>query len=139
MPFRLLLPRALYEAMVGQARAELPNECCGFLAGTIADGVGRVTKRYPLVNEAASPVRYACEGRSLFDAHKDMRRLGIELLAIYHSHPTAAPVPSKTDLAMAFWPEAMSLIISLVEAEPVVRGWWLTETDCTPAEWETFV
>ena len=107
--------------MVGQAQAELPNECCGFLAGTVADGVGRVTKGYPLVNEAASPVMYACEGRSLFNAHKDMRRLGIELLAIYHSHPTSAPVPSKTDLARAFWPEAMSLIISLAEAEPVAH------------------
>ncbi len=65
-----------------------------------------------------------------------MRRLGIELLAIYHSHPTSAPVPSKTDLARAFWPDAVYLIVSLAAEEPVVRGWWLTETDYRAAEWE---
>lgn len=136
MPFRLVVPRELYEAMVRQAREELPNECCGLLGGVVAGGVGRVVKRYPLVNEAASPVEYACEGRSLFDAHKDMRRLEIDLLAVYHSHPTSAPVPSKKDLALAFWPQAVYLIVSLAAAEPEVRGWWLTETDYCAAEWE---
>ena len=51
MPFRLEVPRALYSAMLEQARAELPNECCGLLAGTVEEGVGRVVARYPLVNE----------------------------------------------------------------------------------------
>jgi [CysO sulfur-carrier protein]-S-L-cysteine hydrolase len=136
MPFRLVVPRELSEAMVRQAQEELPNECCGLLAGTVADGLGRVLKRYPLVNEAASPTEYACGGPSLFAAHKDMRLLGIELLAIYHSHPTSAPVPSKKDLALAFWPDTVYLIVSLAEEEPVVRGWWLTETDYRAAEWE---
>src|SRR3954452_20721502 len=42
MSFRLEVPRALYSAMLEQARAELPNECCGLLAGTVEEGVGRV-------------------------------------------------------------------------------------------------
>jgi proteasome lid subunit RPN8/RPN11 len=136
MPFRLVVPRELYEAMVRQAQQELPNECCGWLGGTVADGAGWVVKRYPLVNEAASPKEYFCQGPSLIAAHKDMRGLGIDLLAIYHSHPTSAPVPSKKDLALAFWPDAVYLIVSLAAEKPEVRGWWLTETDYREAEWE---
>ena len=61
--------------MLEQAQAELPNECCGLLAGRVADGVGRVEMRYPLVNELTSPVEYSAEAMSLFAAFKDMRAL----------------------------------------------------------------
>jgi len=38
-----------------------------------------------------SPTRYAAERAGLFEANKAMRnRAGV--LAIYHSHPTSAPV-----------------------------------------------
>ena len=63
--FRLLLPRQLYAAMVAQAQAELPNECCGLLAGRIDAGVGRVEQRYPLVNELTSPVEFQSEPRGM--------------------------------------------------------------------------
>src|SRR3954447_27003563 len=62
MLFRLLIPGSFYEAMVAQALEELPNECCGFLAGALEPGelaLGRVTARYPLVNDLASPTEYA--------------------------------------------------------------------------------
>jgi len=136
MSFRLVVPRELYEAMLRQAREELPNECCGFLAGIIAGGAGRVTKRYPLVNRLASPKEYEVRAGEVRAALDDMDRLGIEALALYHSHPTSAPVPSKKDLESAFYEEAVYLIVSLVAAEPEVRGWWLTETDYREAAWE---
>ena len=134
-PFRLEVPRRLYEELVAQAVAELPNECCGVLAGTVAGGVGRVTQRYPLVNARASPVVYDAEPGGLFAAFKDMHRLGLQELAFYHSHPISAPVPSRMDLARAFWPDAVMLIVSLAGKEPKVRGWWMTEQDYREAEW----
>src|SRR5437773_1648343 len=82
------LPRELYEALVGQARAEQPNECCGLLAGRVEAGVGRVSHRFPLRNELASPREYSSEPRDHLNADRRMRELGIDLLAIYHSHPT---------------------------------------------------
>jgi proteasome lid subunit RPN8/RPN11 len=139
-PFRLQVPRALVEDMVAQAVAELPNECCGLLAGLVADAgsirVGRVLRHYPLVNAAASPTAYLSDSRSLFDAHKDMRRLGTDLLAVYHSHPTSEPVPSRTDLAENLYPEAVHLIISLQTAEPKIRGWWLVGSDYQESAWD---
>ena len=69
----------------------MPNECVGFLAGTIADGVGTATQCLPLVNELASPTDFLTEHhQSLFAAHRAMRGVGTHELAIYHSHPTSA-------------------------------------------------
>src|SRR5262249_42585040 len=102
MSFRLLLPAQLRDEMVAQARAELPNECWGLLAGRVEGGVGRVEVRYPLVNVAASPVEYLSNDKVLFETDRDMRRRGIQELAVYHSHPTSDPVPSRKDLEQNF-------------------------------------
>jgi proteasome lid subunit RPN8/RPN11 len=41
-----------------------------------------------------------------------MRMRGEELLAIYHSHPRdAEPVPSETDVRLAFYPNVVYFII----------------------------
>jgi proteasome lid subunit RPN8/RPN11 len=145
MPFRLRTPRRFVEAMVAQALAERPNECCGLLAGVLEtpdEGeappapVGRVVECYALVNAAASPVEYESDARAMFEAYRDMRRRGLEVLAVYHSHPTSAPVPSRTDLARNYSPEVVNLIISLTTDPPQVRGWWLTEEGYREAEWE---
>ncbi len=143
--------------MLAQAVAELPNECCGLLAGriigedlpdpypppTLAEGkgggetaVGQVLKCFPLVNAAASPKEYLANDRVLLDAFRDMRERGIEHLAVYHSHPVTDPVPSKTDLERNYYGDVMHLIISLKVDVPVVRAWRLTEVDYREAEWE---
>jgi proteasome lid subunit RPN8/RPN11 len=122
--------------MVAQALAEKPNECCGLLAGVVRDGVGRVTRRYPLTNELASPIEFVGDSKSHFQAHKDMRQNSLELLAIYHSHPTSLPIPSKTDLARNYDPTVVTLILGLSGPVPDVRVWWLTDSDYREAEWE---
>lgn len=136
-PFRLLLPRALLEEMIAQARTELPNECCGFLAGRLpADGDGfvRIERRYPLVNAEKSAVRYESEAKSLIEADVDRRRRGLEFVAVYHSHPTSAPIPSRTDLERNYWPGLVNFIISLMADEPQVRAWFLSENTFSAAE-----
>jgi [CysO sulfur-carrier protein]-S-L-cysteine hydrolase len=136
MPIRLEVPADLLTAMVKQAQMELPNECCGLLAGTVQGGTGRITRCYPLVNEAASPVEFVGAARGLLDAFKDMRRLNLDLLAVYHSHPTSAPVPSRKDLERNYYgEEAACVIISLAGQEPEVRAWWLRATDFLEADW----
>jgi proteasome lid subunit RPN8/RPN11 len=132
----LLLPRHLYTEMVQHAQTELPNECCGVLAGVREGDVLRVLARHPLINAAASPIEYLSEPRSMFDAVKAMRTEGHEILAIYHSHPTSEPIPSKTDLGRNYSPDVVNFIISLAGPEPVVRGWWLTDARFAEAAWE---
>ena len=122
--------------MVNHAQAEAPNECCGLLAGTIEGPVLRVEKSHPLVNEAASAVEYRSEPRSMFRAMKDMRTLGHEIVAIYHSHPISEPIPSRTDLERNYSPDVVNFIIGLQGAVPNVRGWWLLESGFEEAAWE---
>ncbi len=133
MSTAIRLPRRFLEAMIAQARAELPNECCGLLAGRPD---GQVTHHFPLVNELASSVEYAAEPRGLFRANKEARNAGVEIVATYHSHPTSPPIPSRKDRERSYGPSVVSFIISLAGETPEVRGWWLTEDEARPAAWE---
>jgi proteasome lid subunit RPN8/RPN11 len=136
--------------MIAQAKAELPYECCGLLAGLSAETaspapslfaepqrhVRSVLQRYPLVNNAVSATEYLANDQTLFAAYRDMHEHGLDLLAVYHSHPTSDPVPSKKDLERNYFDNVMHLIISLKTDEPLMRGWWLAEKDFRQAEWE---
>ena len=137
-PFRLLLPRQFHAEMVHQAQAELPNECCGLLAGRIEnDGtgpLGRVLRRYPLINAAASPKEFISDPRSMLAAEKARRAEGLDFLAVYHSHPTSPPIPSRTDLERAYSPDTMNLIVSLQTDVPEIRAWWLKGDEYKEAE-----
>src|SRR5262249_17493913 len=95
-------------------------------AGVVEAGEGGVVARYPLVNELASPTEYNAEPRGLFQAHRDMRDRGLEVLAVYHSHPTSPPVPSRKDRECNSSEDVVSVIISLTTSPPAVRAWWLT-------------
>ena len=130
--FALHISRSLLDAVIAHARAELPNECCGLLAGS-ADG--RAMRHFPIRNDLASPTEYLTNARDLLDAMKASRADGIEVLAIYHSHPASDPIPSKTDLANNTWGEnAMHVIVGLAGIQASIRGWWLGETDFQEAE-----
>jgi [CysO sulfur-carrier protein]-S-L-cysteine hydrolase len=123
--FRLQIPMTIFQDMIAHARAELPNECVGLLAGTQD---GKVMIRLPLVNLLADPTRFESEPRSMFQAEKARREAGLEFLAVYHSHPSNPSVPSRHDLAWHYSPEVQCVIISLAKEPPEVAGFWL-ETD----------
>ena len=95
----------------------------------------RVERRYALLNSAASPTEYLSDARAMFGAVRDMRPLGLEIVAVYHSHPTSPPIPSRTDLERNYSPDVMNFIISLQDGEPQMRGWWLDQNSFREADW----
>ena len=133
---RLVIPRHLFDGMIDHARRELPCECCGLLAGVVVGAVGRVVERYALVNALASGREFESEPRSMFAAIRAMLQRGLVELAVYHSHPTSAPVPSRTDLERNYSPAVVNVIVSLAGELPTARAWWLTDADYREAEWE---
>jgi proteasome lid subunit RPN8/RPN11 len=126
--------------MMHQALTERPRECCGLLAGVRGaepDGMIRVEQHYPLINAAGNPEReYWADPPSLLAAVRAMRPLGLDIVGIYHSHPTSAAVPSRTDRERNYYPDAVHFIISLVGPEPDVQAWWLIGDRVEKAAWE---
>jgi proteasome lid subunit RPN8/RPN11 len=119
--------------MLAQAAAERPRECCGLLAGSL-DGI--ITNRFPIGNVAASDAEYETSAADLFVAFRAMRTANLELLAIYHSHPTSAAIPSAKDLARNTYGETVAhVIVGKNDLSPDVRAWWLSPTDYRPCEW----
>ena len=105
--------------MLAQLQAVYPLEGCGLLAGR----AGRVERVYPVDNALHSPFEYEMDPRQQLQAMLDLEDAGWELLAIYHSHPHGPPDPSATDVARAYYPEALHVIVSLANHErPSVRA-----------------
>lgn len=123
MVMTLHIPEAIYAELVQHARAELPNECVGMLVG---DKTGLVCEYIPMVNELQSPVLFFTEPRSMLRAEKRCRELKKEVLAIFHSHPTSEPIPSKYDVADHYSSNVMCLILSLTEVREPLKGWWIS-------------
>ncbi|MEO8247146.1 MAG: M67 family metallopeptidase [Chloroflexota bacterium] len=127
-PPGLLLPRAAAEAALVHARAELPNEACGLLAGRRGpNGVGRVTTFFAARNIEASPSRYNVHPEDLVRIVYAIERAGEDLVAIFHSHTRTAAEPSAIDRRTARYDLPFYLVASLLapEAPPesALRAW----------------
>jgi proteasome lid subunit RPN8/RPN11 len=133
----LTIPDALLARVIEHAREAVPNECCGLLGGLVADGVALASVCLPIANDLADPTRYLTNARDLFDAFRSLRADRLELLAVYHSHPTSPPVPSQRDVEENTYGETVvHLIVGLAGSEPEVRAWWLKESAFCAAEWK---
>jgi [CysO sulfur-carrier protein]-S-L-cysteine hydrolase len=126
------ISQRLLDEMVAHAREDLPNECCGMVGG--AEGEASVV--VPVVNAAASPLRFEMDPQGQYNALKAIEDDGKELLGIYHSHTKSAAYPSQTDVNQAVnWPDAIWLIVSLQDADaPDVKGYWLKDLAIADAE-----
>jgi proteasome lid subunit RPN8/RPN11 len=119
------LTRDQLAQLIAQARVDAPNETCGIIGGKN----NRALKIYPLKNTDPEPrTRYNCDPQELYAALCDIEANGWEHLAIYHSHPATSAYPSPTDIARAFYPDAIHLLISLAHPEQTtVRAFRIVE------------
>jgi proteasome lid subunit RPN8/RPN11 len=120
-PAEVVLARAIVDAMIRHARAELPRECCGLL---VAES-GRVVEAVPARNVDESPTRYRVDPRDHFALIRRLRGTGRDILGAYHSHPNGPARPSASDVAEAFDAAFVYVIVSLAEPERPVLGAYL--------------
>ena len=95
-----------------EARLVPAEECCGLLAGR--DGV--ITQIFPAANALASATAYEIAPQEIFSMLREMRAAELDLLGIYHSHPTGDNRPSPRDIEQAFYPDAAYFILSPLPA-----------------------
>ncbi len=110
----MVVPAAIRAELEEHARAEEPNEACGLVA--FRDGVA---ERYVAGrNAAASPYRFELD---LDPETWFLEDEGYEL-AVFHSHISTPPRPSRTDVEnVGLWAGRPYLILTLRTGE--LAGW----------------
>jgi len=124
----LVLKNTDLQKIYEHCEREYPNEACGILAGH----QGTVKKIYSMANAEPSPAFYVMEPQQQFRVMKEMRQAGLELVGIYHSHTGSQAHPSATDVSLAYYPEAVYLIVTLLDRKlPASRGYSIVEGKIT--------
>lgn len=117
----LTFPKTQLARFLAHAKDGLPNEACALLSGTLEGKNASVQQIYLLTNVDKSPEHFSMDPKEQFAAIKDMRQNGWALLGNLHSHPASPSRPSEEDKRLAFDPSLRYLILSLMDAEPVLK------------------
>jgi [CysO sulfur-carrier protein]-S-L-cysteine hydrolase len=121
----VVIPPEIRAELEQHARAEEPNEACGLVV--LRDGTA---ERYlPARNAAASPYR--------FELETDPQNWFLEdegyQLAVFHSHLSSPPRPSRTDVEnIGLWEGRPYLILSLGTGD--LAAWQISDGEVVPLE-----
>ena len=124
------LSKGQIDELIAHARDEDPNECCGMIG---ADN-GEAKSIYKARNAEASPLRYNLDPADQFRIMTAMEDRGEDLAAIYHSHTKSPAYPSQTDINLATYPDAIYVIVTLLEGEEPIRGFEIRDGEVKEVE-----
>lgn len=128
------IPRTIYNDIIAHAREGFPLEVCGILGGR--DGV--VETIYRMTNTDASNEHFMMDPKEQFAVAKELRVRGVEMLAIYHSHPETPARPSEEDIRLALTPNVSYVIVSLMAPDtPVLKSFRISSGEVRPEEVDT--
>jgi proteasome lid subunit RPN8/RPN11 len=111
----LIIDRATYDAIVGHARRDHPDEACGVVAGPA--GTDRPARFVPMANAARSPTFYEFDSMDLLRLYRELEDRDEEPVVIYHSHTATEAYPSRTDIALAQEPSAHYVLVSTADPD----------------------
>lgn len=89
---------------------------------------------YPVTNILHSPVKFRFDPQEQVNAFMDIEARGLDLLAIYHSHPEGPEIPSQTDVEEFSYPGVLSLIWSPDQTAWRCRCFLITKTETIEAQ-----
>jgi proteasome lid subunit RPN8/RPN11 len=121
----LRLTDATHLEIVAHALDDIPMEACGLLAGRPGDD--KVALVYRCRNAAESSRLYELDPLDHLKADRDAESRGLEIIGVYHSHTHTDSYPSPTDVAQAPDPGWHYVIVSLKDAEPVLRSFGIVD------------
>jgi proteasome lid subunit RPN8/RPN11 len=129
-----------WQVMVDHARSTFPNECCGVVFGVRESDVkvGRLAVPMENAYQGAQEDRYEIRNEDLLAADENARKEGMELLAIFHSHPDCDAYFSATDLKHSC-PWYSFVVLSVKNGEVDHANSFLPNEDQTAAEKEELV
>jgi len=132
---KVVISKADFDRIVAHSRSCLPEEACGLVAGSEAEGVRRIEKVYLLENAEHSNEHFSLSPQAQFAAIRDQRANGLRSLGNWHSHPETPSRPSEEDIRLARDPRASYLILSLADADnPVLNSFTIAGGAATKDE-----
>jgi proteasome lid subunit RPN8/RPN11 len=101
----LTIPRPLYDQLRAHGEETYPNECCGIMLGTADEQNLTVAQLVRAGNTRTDSAhnRYHIAPQELIAAQREGRKLGLDIVGFYHSHPDHPAQWSTTDFAEAHW------------------------------------
>lgn len=118
----LTLKRAHMYSMQRHVNYEAPLEACGLLGGK-----NRLVELIlPVKNAAESRVRFKLDPKAQLRAMQQIESEGLEIVAIFHSHPKGPSLPSPTDIEEAVY-QVVNIIWSKVGRRWQARGFWIED------------
>jgi proteasome lid subunit RPN8/RPN11 len=106
--------------MRDHVQVHAPLEACGLLAGK-NDSVEKVLL---INNEAQSPIRFRMNPKEQLNAFAWIESNGLDLVGIFHSHPSGPETLSPTDIAESAYGVAQ-IVWSRTNGEWNARGFWV--------------
>ncbi len=126
----LRISNSLLERIREHGRSEYPHECCGLLLGR-ADVDGKSVlelKHAENAREDSKRNRYLISPDELMQAEKAARKLGLDVVGVYHSHPDHPARPSEFDRENAI-PWYSYIIVSVAGGNPEDLASWTLRED----------
>lgn len=119
----MILPGEIVIEMYAHAEKEAPVEACGYLAGAGE----MITCTYRMTNTDQSGEHFTLDPKEQFRVMKATRQAGLNILAVYHSHPASPARPSAEDIRLAYDPSVVYVIVSLLGGANTIRGFRIRE------------
>jgi proteasome lid subunit RPN8/RPN11 len=116
----LTITKEQYKKMVDHVNAHLPFEACGLLAGHDS----KVQAVLEVTNQAQSAVRYVMDPIEQLNAFEWIDSNGLDLIGIFHSHPTGPETVSPTDISEAAY-AVVHVILARLGSIWHARGFWI--------------
>lgn len=131
---RLLITQFELGQIRDHVAALAPEEACGLLAGKVEGDTCRALSVIPMTNMLHSTVRYRMEPSEQLAAFNKMEAEEMELIGIYHSHPSGPAEPSTVDVSEAYYPEAIYLIWNKPSGVWLCRAYTIVDSEINPVE-----
>jgi proteasome lid subunit RPN8/RPN11 len=136
------IPQTFLKAIVDEAEAAYPKECCGLLVGRDNGAGALVVTRVVISDNLAQGSghdRFEVDPQVRFNVIRELDECAADngtrhrIIGHYHSHPNHPAQPSITDLDMAYEPNLVWLITSVVDGQAT-----LTTAHCVNSDGSQF-
>ena len=136
------IPQTFLKAIVDEAEAAYPKECCGLLVGRDNGAGALVVTRVVISDNLAQGSghdRFEVDPQVRFNVIRELDECAADngtrhrIIGHYHSHPNHPAQPSIPDLDMAYEPNLVWLITSVVDGQAT-----LTTAHCVNSDGSQF-